>query len=96
METGPYLSVLSLDFMKMLPGSFLKPLRLQLGNYRFPAGVLSRKSSSNMSHCRDFINIIRDIVLGACLLKKADSPQDLCCKFRYHLIHGTVSLKIFG
>ena len=71
METGPYLSVLSLDFMKKLPGSFLKPLCLQLGNYRFPAGVLSRKVSSNMPHCRDFINIIRDTVLGSVPAEKS-------------------------
>ena len=64
LEIDRYLSVLSLDFMEKLPGSFLKPLRLQLGRYRFPSGVLSRKSSSNMLPCRRFIKIIRDIVLG--------------------------------
>ena len=64
METGPYLSVLSLDFMENLPGSFLKPVRLQLGRHQFPTGVLSRKSSSSLSQCRRFINIIRDVALG--------------------------------
>ena len=71
METGPYLSVLSLDFMEKLPGSFLKPLSLQFGRCRFPSGVLLRKSSSNMSPCRRLINIIRDIVLGGAPAEKS-------------------------
>ena len=71
METGPYLSVLSLNFMERLPGSFLKPLPLQLGRYYYRTGVLSRKASSSMLPYRRFINIMRDVVLGRESLTKA-------------------------
>ena len=64
METGPYLSVLSLNFMERLPGAFLKPLPLQLGRYYFRTGALSRKASASMLPCRHFIKIVRDVVLG--------------------------------
>ena len=64
METGPYLSVLSLNFIERLPGAVLKPLPLQLGRYYYRTGALSRKASASMLPCRHFIRIIRDVVLG--------------------------------
>ena len=64
METGPYLSVLSLNFMERLPGAFLKPLPLQLGRYDFRTGALSRKALANMLPCSHFIKIVRDVVQG--------------------------------
>lgn len=63
-RTGPYLSVLSLDFMERLPGSFLKPLPLQLGRYYYRTGVLSSKASSSMSPCRNFIKVVRNVALS--------------------------------
>ena len=64
METGPYLSVLSLNFIDRLPGEFLQPLPLQLGHHACRTGILSRKSSAAMSSCRHFIKVIRDVVMG--------------------------------
>ena len=63
-RTGPYLSVLSLNFMERLPGSFLKPLPLQLGCYHYRAGILSRRALVNMSPYRRFIKVVRDVVLA--------------------------------
>ena len=63
-RTGPYLSVLSLNFMERLPGSFLKPLPLQLGRYYYRTGVLSRKASASMSPCKHFIRIVRNVALN--------------------------------
>ena len=72
-RTGPYLSVLSLNFMERLPGSFLKPLPLQLGRYHYRAGVLSRRSLANMPPYRYFIKAVRDVVLDV-LAKKPGQP----------------------
>ncbi len=63
-RTGPYLSILSLNFMERLPGSFLKPLPIQLGRYYYRTGVLSRKASTSMSPCKDFIRIVRNVALN--------------------------------
>ena len=72
-RTGPYLSVLSLNFMERLPGSFLKPLPLQLGCYHYRAGILSRRSLVNMPPYRRFIKVVRDVVLDV-LAEKSGQP----------------------
>ena len=72
-RTGPYLSILSLNFMERLPGLFLKPLPLQLGRYHYRAGVLSRRALANMSPYRHFIKVVRDVVLDV-LAEKPGLP----------------------
>ena len=72
-RTGPYLSVLSLNFMERLPGSFLKPLPLQLGCYHYRAGILSRRALVNMPPYRRFIKVVRDVVLDV-LAEKSGQP----------------------
>lgn len=62
MTAGPYLAVLSLNFTGKLPGTFLKPLPLQLGRHRFPSGVLLKKAVAGMPACRHFITVIREVV----------------------------------
>ncbi len=62
--TGPYLSVLSLNFLEKLPGSFLKPLSLQIGRFSFHTGILSRRETGSMAPYRHFKKIVRDVVLG--------------------------------
>ena len=63
-RTGPYLAVLSLNFMEKLPDAFLKPLPLKLGRFRFPSGVLLKKATASMPPCRHFIEVVREVVLG--------------------------------
>ena len=61
-RTGPYLSVLSLNFIGKLPGAYLKPLPLQLGGCHYRTAVLSKKTSMSMSPGRHFIKAVRDVV----------------------------------
>ena len=63
METGAFLSVLSLDFMKKTPGFFLKPLPLQVGRYHYRTGVLTRRAPLSMAPCRHFIRALKNVVL---------------------------------
>ena len=63
-RTGPYLSVLSLNFIEKLPGGFLKPLPVQLGQYRYRTGVLSRRAYADLLPYRHFIKVVRDVVFG--------------------------------
>ena len=65
METGAFLSVLSLNFMEKVPGLFLKPLPLQFGRCHYRTGVLSRRAPVSMASSRHFIRIVRDVALGA-------------------------------
>ena len=64
METGPYLSVLSLNFMGKLENAFLKPLPLQLGRYHYRAGVLTRRAPASMLPCKFFIQVVKDVAMG--------------------------------
>lgn len=65
METGAFLSVLSLNFMEKVPGFSLKPLPLQFGRSHYRTGVLSRRAPVSISPSRHFILIVRDVVLDA-------------------------------
>ena len=73
--SGPYLSVLSLNFMDRLPETFLKPLPLQLGRYSYRTGILSRRSSASMSPCRHFVKVVRKVALGMLNGKPTRPPQ---------------------
>ena len=64
METGAFLSVLSLNFIEKVPGSFLKPLPLQFGRSHYRTGVLARRAPVSMAPSRRFIRIVRDVALG--------------------------------
>ena len=64
MTTGPYLSWLSLTFLKSLPGFLLRPLPLELGTYTFRSGLIARRSAESMSPFRLLEEIIRDIALA--------------------------------
>ena len=49
MAAGPYLSWLSLTFLERLSGHPLKPLPVSIGTYRHRTGMVSRRSSDDMS-----------------------------------------------
>ena len=61
METGPYLSWLSLTFLKRLPGHPLKPLPVAFGRYSYRAGIVSRRSSEDLSPFGLFKGIVREV-----------------------------------
>ena len=61
METGAFLSVLSLNFIEKIAGSFLKPLPLQVGRYHYRTGVLTRRAPLGMEPYRYFIRKVRDV-----------------------------------
>ena len=63
METGAYLSVLSMNLMRKLPGRFLEPLPLQPCRHSYPGSVLSRKTAVSLAPCRQFIDALREVAL---------------------------------
>ena len=60
MAAGPYLSWLSLTFLERLPGHPLKPLPVTFGTYRHRTGMVSRRSSDDMSPFGRFRGIVRE------------------------------------
>ena len=61
MGTGPYLSWLSLTFLERLPGRPLKPLPMAFGTYRHRTGIVSRRSSEDVSPFGLFRGIVREV-----------------------------------
>ena len=61
MGAGPYLSWLSLTFLERLPGRPLKPLPVTFGSYRCRAGIVSRRSSDDLSPFGRFREIVREV-----------------------------------
>ena len=61
MGAGPYLSWLSLTFLERLPGRPLKPLPVTFGSYRCRAGIISRRSSDDLSPFGRFREIVREV-----------------------------------
>ena len=61
MTAGPYLSWLSLTFLERLSEHPLKPLPVAFGTYRHRTGMVSRRSSDDLSPFGRFRGIVRDI-----------------------------------
>ncbi len=60
METGPYLSWLSLTFLERLPEPALRPLAVAFGTHRYRAGIVSRRSSEDRAPFGLFKAILRE------------------------------------
>ena len=64
MGTGPYLSWLSLTFLEKLPGHLLKPLPVDFGSYHQRGGIVSRRSSEDLTPFGLFREIVREEASG--------------------------------
>ena len=60
MGTGPYLSWLSLPFLERMPGLSLKPLPVAFGSHSYRVGIVSRRSSEDLSPFGLFREIVRE------------------------------------
>ncbi len=60
MGTGPYLSWLSLPFLERMPGLSLKPLPVAFGAHSYRVGIVSRRSSEDLSPFGRFREIVRE------------------------------------
>ena len=60
MGTGPYLSWLSLPFLERMPGLSLRPLPVAFGSHSYRVGIVSRRSSEDLSPFGLFREFVRE------------------------------------
>ena len=63
MATGPYLAWLPLTFLERLPGSFLKALPMEFARVRYRAGIVYRRSASDLAPVRRFREVVKAVAL---------------------------------
>lgn len=63
MASGPYLALLSMNFLDRLPGRFLQPLPVEFGRSLNRTGFVVRRSAASLSPIRRFTAILRQVAL---------------------------------
>ena len=60
---GPYLALLPFSFLERLPGQFIRPLPVELGQCRYRSGLVVRRSAEELPPFRRLVQIVRETAL---------------------------------